>query len=398
MISSALNISELNIHERPMQKIGVIGGGQLAWMMGKEATNLGLSLLIQTPSLNDPAVAIASETIIAKIDDAQATAALGRKCDVITFENEFIDLVALLPISEKLAKQGVFFRPSLQVLAPLLDKYDQLAFLEKLGVPTPHFSHNLDDFADHFPCVVKTRRHGYDGYGTFIIKNPEDLSTVLNNLGDRPLVWQEFINFTQELAIIACRSVSGEIKIYPIVETQQKNQVCHRVIAPAHIPNNVVTEAEAIACKILEGLDVVGVLGIELFLTADDRILVNEIAPRTHNSGHFTLDACITSQFSQLLRASAGLELGETNLKSDGAVMVNLLGYEIAENDYAEKRQQLANIPNAHVWWYGKSQARPGRKLGHVTVLLTGENTAIIKSQAEAIAQEIEKIWYFSTK
>ena len=200
---------------------------------------------------------------------------------------------------------------------------------------------------------------------------------------------EKFVPFERELAVIAARSEKGEIVTYPIVETQQVAQVCRRVLVPAEIPRAVAAEIEAIAHTILHGLEVVGVFGIELFLTADS-VVVNEIAPRTHNSGHFSLDACKTSQFEQHLRAVCDLPLGNAALNCDGAVMVNLLGYEYAEDDYLAKRQKLQQIPQAHVHWYGKAASRPGRKLGHVTVLLDTQN----RSEGGAIAQKIESIWY----
>jgi len=207
------------------------------------------------------------------------------------------------------------------------------------------------------------------------------------------LLVEEFVPFDRELAAIAARSANGEIAIYPIVETQQENQVCRLVIAPAEISLEVKAEAEAIARTLLNSLQAVGVFGIELFLTADNQLLVNEIAPRTHNSGHFTIDACKTSQFEQHLRAVCQLPLGNCDLNSAGAVMVNLLGYESAESDYLEKRKQLAQIEGAFVHWYGKKESRLGRKLGHVTVLLDRERQAQGRSQALAIARTVESIW-----
>lgn len=388
-----MQINEIAKERSPKNKrVGVIGGGQLAWMMADAAKSLGISLIVQTPSRNDPAVAIATETIFAPIDDSRATAKLASRCDVITFENEFIDLDGLLPLSQ----QGVCFRPSLSALTPLLDKYDQLRFLQDLGLPVPKFAKwpeiAVKDWGKK--VVLKTRRHGYDGRGTFIVEAEADFKAVLAKLGDRPILVQEFVPFVRELGAIAARSVSGEVAVYPVVETQQENEVCRRAIAPADITLQVQMQIEAIAETLLEGLDAVGVFGIELFLTAEGKVLVNEIAPRTHNSGHFTLDACETSQFEQLLRAVCGLPLGSTRLKSAGAVMVNLLGYEVAEDDYLTKRQQLAEILGASVWWYGKRESRPGRKLGHVTVLLEAENPSKVRDEAEAIAQTIESLWY----
>lgn len=387
-----------------IERLGVIGGGQLAWMMAGAAKKLGIELVVQTPNASDPAAAIASETILAPVDDAKGTATLASRCDAITFENEFVDLEAL----SLLAQQGVCFRPSLQVLSQILDKYDQRCYLQQLGLPVPKFV-ALQDLGEGrqgenqkskinllatFPVVLKARRHGYDGQGTFIIKDLDTLEQKLaassQQPGHQPLfLLEEFVPFERELAIIAARSITGEIVTYPIVETQQQEQVCRRAIAPAEISPDVAAEVEAIAHTLLDSLQAVGVFGIELFLTPEGKVLVNEIAPRTHNSGHFTLDACEVSQFEMHLRAVCGLPLGNPVFRPRAAVMVNLLGYEHSENDYLQQRQQIEQIPQAHVHWYSKTTSRPGRKLGHVTVLL---DTAS-RHQAEAIAQQIESIW-----
>ncbi len=396
MIKTKIN-PVADIPSSTIKKVGIIGGGQLAWMMADAAKSLGISLIIQTPSKNDPAVAIAAETIFASIDDAEATAELATRSDIITFENEFINLDALLPLT----RQGVSFRPSLSVLKPLLDKYHQLCCLRDLGLPVPQFAEweagernrtGVPPVLRDGKIVLKTRRHGYDGRGTFIVNNEAELKSLGEKLRGRSLLIQEFIPFVKELAVIAARSTTGEVAVFPVVETQQENQVCRRVIAPADV--TVAAEVEAIARTLLTGLDVVGIFGIELFLTAEGKILVNEIAPRTHNSGHFTLDACETSQFEQHLRAVCGLPLGSTALKSGGAVMVNLLGYEFAKSDYLVQRQQIEEIKGASLWWYGKKEARPGRKLGHVTVLLDGDNAGEVREKAEAIAKTIETLWH----
>jgi 5-(carboxyamino)imidazole ribonucleotide synthase len=405
-----------------MKRVGVIGGGQLAWMMGGAAKKLGVELVVQTPSPDDPAVAIAllqkpvqkftrydlkSDFFVqARVDDAIATAELAKKSDVITFENEFVDVEAL----SILAHKGVCFRPRLEALAPLLDKYHQRCYLKDLNLPVPNFL-ALDSEAIiasddssltqlGFPVVLKARRHGYDGQGTYIVKNLEQLKEILTSThhsrysSTQPIyLLEEFIPFTRELAVIAARSVNGEVVIYPVVETQQEQQVCRRVIAPADISSPVAAQIAHIACTLLNNLDVIGVFGIELFLTADDKVLVNEIAPRTHNSGHFSLDACPTSQFEQHLRAVCGLPLGDTTLICPGAVMVNLLGYENSHSDYQEKRQQIEQIPQAHLHWYGKTESRPGRKLGHVTVILDSHN----RDHAIATAQKVESMWYPSS-
>ncbi|AKG22078.1 5-(carboxyamino)imidazole ribonucleotide synthase [Calothrix sp. 336/3] len=378
-----------------MKRIGVIGGGQLAGMMGSAATKLGLELVIQTPNPGDPAVAIAQDTVFAAVDDASATDKLASLCDIITFENEFVDLPGL----SALETSGVCFRPPLAALAPLLDKYHQRCYLQKLGLPVPSFqpleaittTENLT-----FPIVIKARRHGYDGQGTYIISHQAQWQDFANtsrrkNQDQKSLfLVEEYVPFVRELAIIAARSVNGEIITYPVVETQQQEQVCRRVIAPADVTPEIAREITEIAGILLDKLEFVGVLGIELFLTAEGKVLVNEIAPRTHNSGHFSLDGCHTSQFEQQLRAVSGLSLGNPGLTFPGAVMVNLLGYETSESDYSHQRQQIAQIPQAYVHWYEKKTSRPGRKLGHVTVLLDEPN----RETALAIARKIESIWY----
>ncbi len=371
---------------RKIQKVGIIGGGQLAWMMADAAKKLGVDLIIQTPHKDDPAVSIAKDIILAEIDDSQATAKLANSCDVISFENEFINIDEL----SYLAESNVIFRPSLSVLKPLLDKYEQLCYLRDLDLPVPNFwewGKEIESLS--FPLVLKARRHGYDGQGTFIVKDIESLKSQ----GNSEFLIQEFIPFDREVAVIAARGVTGEVKVYPVVETQQENQVCRRVFVPDE-NLELVKEIEAIAQTLLNSLEVVGVFGIEMFITKDKKVLINEIAPRTHNSGHYTLDACETSQFEQHLRAVCGLPLGSTSLKTRGAVMVNLLGYEFGENHYLTKRQKLENIPNTSVWWYGKTESRPGRKLGHVTVLLDEENFETMRREGEAIANQIENIWY----
>jgi 5-(carboxyamino)imidazole ribonucleotide synthase len=387
-----------------MMRVGVIGGGQLAWMMAGAAQSLDIELIIQTPYTTDPAVDIASDTVFAPIDDAAATAELASRCDVITFENEFINLEALMP----LAQQGVCFRPRLEALAPLLDKYHQRSYLEDIGIPQPSFMVlegevdneefiHADSFGQpmnladlEFPIVLKARRHGYDGQGTFIVKDSSSLQEIWEKLGYKPVMLEEFIPFERELAVMAARSLTGDVVVYPVVETQQEEQVCRRVIVPPEISPEVVAEVDAIARTLLNSLQVVGVFGIELFLTKNGKVLVNEVSPRTHNSGHYTLDACETSQFEQQLRAVTGLPLGSPALTCNSAVMVNLLGYEYSQNDYLEKRQKIASLPRTFVHWYGKSESRPGRKLGHVTALLDSKQP----SEALELTKEIETLWY----
>jgi 5-(carboxyamino)imidazole ribonucleotide synthase len=383
------------------KRVGVIGGGQLAWMMAAGAKSLGIDLLVQTPNADDPACAVAYATLLGAVADATVTAQMAQQCDVITFENEFVDLAAL----RQLEQQGVKFYPQLDCLAPLLDKYEQRLYCNSLNLPSPPFVtlHSKADLARlpqnietvGLPLALKTRRHGYDGQGTFILKTAEQVELTWQRLGYQPVLLEAFVDFEKELAVMVARSHSGEVAVYPVVETQQIDQICRRVISPAGVSENVADEVRAIATQLVNALGFVGILGIELFLTQTGQVLINEIAPRTHNSGHYSLDACATSQFEQQLRAVCGLPLGDTTLTHPGAVMINLLGTESASDDYRDKRAALAQIPNAHLYWYGKKQSRPGRKMGHVTVLtgsLEGDHSA--DKAIAAIVKNVESLWY----
>lgn len=371
------------------QRVGVIGGGQLAWMLAREAPKLGLEMIVQTPQESDPAVSTSQGLVLAAIASVRGTAQLAQQCDVITFENEFVDLAAL----QVLADQGVEFCPSLGALAPLLDKYDQRCYLQSLGLPVPAF-HRYQPATPlplDYPFVLKACRHGYDGQGTQIIHTAQALTALAPSLAGQPWLIEAYIPFERELAVMAARNAQGEIVIYPVTETHQQDQVCQWTITPATIPPALQSKVEDYARQLLIALDFVGILGMECFLTPTGDLLINEIAPRTHNSGHYTLDACATSQFAMQLQAVTGQPLGFPQLICPQAIMVNLLGYESTQSDYAEKRQQLSALPHAHVHWYQKTVSRPGRKLGHVTVLIPDP---LPDSDLKAIIQQIKEIWY----
>ncbi|NJK61505.1 MAG: 5-(carboxyamino)imidazole ribonucleotide synthase [Synechococcaceae cyanobacterium SM2_3_1] len=370
-----------------IRSVGVIGGGQLAQMMVVAAHKLGLTIAVQTPEPTDPAAQVADHVILGSLQDLEATRRLAEWVEVITFENEFVDLTGL----QTLVDEGICFRPGLETLSPLLDKYEQYTTLQQWGLPIPQVALPQEPLRFSFPLVLKVRRHGYDGRGTVVITTPEHLQTELKARSPEDVLLQEWIGFERELAVVAARSSTGEIAVYPVVETQQQDQVCRRVIVPATIPEPVGHQIHTLTQPILEKLAVVGLFGIEFFLTPTGEVLINEISPRTHNSGHYTLDACPTSQFEQHLRAMCDLPLGNTSLISPAAVMVNLLGYETSAHDYVSQRQALAAIPHAHVHWYEKRHSHPGRKLGHVTILSPEPTT---QEQLLILAQKVEQIWY----
>lgn len=363
-----------------MATVGVIGGGQLASMTAQAAHSLGIEIAVLPESPLDPAIKYAN--YVAKdLED------LAHRSAVITFENEFCDLGKLTT----LAQQGVKFYPPLDSLAILVDKYQQRSLLLEHNLPTPTFtllSNHSDPISkdQSFPVVMKSCRQGYDGKGTKIISSLAQLELERHNF---PSILEPFIDFKQELAIMVARSVTGEISLFPTVETKQINQVCRHVIAPARIDDQLKKTTREIATSIVNRLNYVGILGIEFFLTQENQILVNEMAPRPHNSGHYTIEACLTSQYSQLLRSILCLPLGETTMVSPVAIMVNLLGLEIPENDYSNRLLKLQELSQINLHWYDK-QPRPGRKLGHCTVLTDNYN------QGLEICQNIENIWYNS--
>ncbi|MEA5478570.1 5-(carboxyamino)imidazole ribonucleotide synthase [Pseudanabaena galeata UHCC 0370] len=380
------------------QKIGVIGGGQLAWMMAIAAKHLDIELTVQAASPDDSAVTVADRVIYGKVADASATAQLADHCQAITFENEFVDLVALQKLTNRTGDRSLLFLPKLETLAISVDKLNQRQHFREHHIPTPEF-YAVDTIFDlltaaeklSYPLVLKARRHGYDGKGTWVIADESEMRSAWESMHQAPAITEAFIPFERELAVIAARSESGEIAIYPVVETLQTNQVCRRTIAPARVDSTISKKVETIAQQIVTTLDAIGIFGIEFFLTAEGEISVNEIAPRTHNSGHYTIEGCKTSQFEQLLRVVSGQPLGSVLMVAPVAVMVNLLGFEKTlgvDADYLEKRKAIASFPNTHIHWYGKKSSSVGRKLGHVTILADSHDTAI------DISDRIESIWY----
>ncbi|MEM1370203.1 MAG: 5-(carboxyamino)imidazole ribonucleotide synthase [Cyanobacteria bacterium P01_H01_bin.15] len=370
-----------------VKRIGVIGGGQLAQMLVQAAAEMPeVELIVQAANANESAAMVTDNLIFGDINNLEVTKQLVQQSDVVTFENEFVDLDAL----QSLADARACFYPRLDSLRPLLDKYDQRQYFANLGLPVPQFAIAKNESSTYgFPVVLKARRHGYDGQGTHIVKTEEALADLIRSAPPETFLIEEYIPFERELAVMAARSVSGEVAIFPVVETVQVDEVCRHVFAPAEIRSVVAETVSETATTLLNALDMVGIIGIEFFLTSDGQVLINEIAPRTHNSGHYTIDACNVSQFEMHLRAISDLPLPTPVLKSQGAVMVNLLGYESAIADYQAQRDQLAKL-GAQVTWYGKAEARPGRKLGHATTLM---NTAS-RSVCVNSAQIIENHWY----
>ncbi len=359
--------------------LGILGGGQLARMLGGAATALGLDVAIMEQAADSPAGRLTRHEIVGASDDEMALRRLAKVAPVITLENEFVPARSLY----LLESYGATVVPGPAPLAVVQDKLHQRARLDEAGLPVPAFRpvaepcdvlRAADDLG--WPLLLKRRRNGYDGYGNRTLYGPDDVEPAFAALcgpeerpaAERALLVEEYVDFERELAVMVARGLDGETRLYPVVETVQRNHICHHVYAPAGVAPGVIERASSMARSAAEAVGLYGMVGVELFLRADGGVLVNELAPRVHNSGHYSIEGCVTSQFENALRAALGLPLGETALRAPAAVMVNLLGTRDAPGRPDGLAAALA-VPGAHVHIYGKRRSRPGRKMGHVTAL-----------------------------
>jgi 5-(carboxyamino)imidazole ribonucleotide synthase len=353
--------------------VGIIGGGQLARMTAIAAYRLGIEIAILDPDIKSPAGQIAPKTVTGSINDIRKLEELSRISSLITLENEFVDA----PLLERIESSGAILLPSPKTLGLIQDKLRQKQTLESNLIAVPKFmevstENDILEGSRKFgwPVILKLRRNAYDGKGNESINRPDEVHAAWNNLyGDeRDFMVEEFIRFKKELAIMVVRNTKGETATYPVVETIQKDHICHIVSAPAGIGDDISGNAADMARKAIEAIDGTGIFGVEMFLLEDDSVLINEIAPRPHNSGHYTIEACITSQYENHLRAILGYPLGSTNMVAPAAVMVNLLGSRDGEAVVSGIEGAL-QITGAHIHIYCKRHTRPNRKMGHLTVL-----------------------------
>lgn len=370
--------------------IGILGGGQLARMSAYQAYKLGFDISILEKTKNSPAGQLTHHEFVGWVDDHKLLKQFAKDCEVVTLENEFVDYHHLGYL-EKLNKK-VF--PSSKTISLIQDKFVQKKTLYKKGIPVPKFfevtnKHTYQACADAVgeKFVLKSRKLGYDGYGNALINNEQDYLAAIQKLQTRhpQLLAEEFVSFDKELAIMVART-KKEIVCYPVVETIQKNHICHTVVAPAEISIDLKEKVKEIAVECVKAVNGIGIFGIELFLTTVGEILVNEMAPRPHNSGHYTIEACVTSQFENHIRAVMGLPLGSTDMVKPAAVMVNLLGKTNGLAEPKNYNKALSNS-NLHVHLYGKEESRKGRKMGHVTLL--GEDPRTLVDAAKKIEESI---------
>lgn len=344
--------------------IGVLGGGQLGRMTACAAARLGYSVHVMTPDVDGPTAQVAGAVTPAWLDDDAALARFAASVDVVTYESENI------PIDPVRALAGrVPVRPGPDALAVAQDRLLEKGFVRDQGIETARFAPVVDpaDLAPALeavgtPAVLKTARLGYDGKGQRRIDRRDALGPAWEALGRVPCILEAFVDFAFEVSVVIGRGLDGSERAYPVVRNEHRDHVLHRTVAPAEVSPDTAAEARRIAEVLAASLDLVGVLAVEMFVGRDGGLAVNELAPRPHNSGHWTLDAAPTSQFEQLVRAICGLPLGAVE-PCHPAEMVNLLGDEV--NDWPA----LVAEPGARVHVYGKRETRPGRKMGHVTRL-----------------------------
>ncbi len=377
--------------------IGVVGGGQLARMLVQAAAQRDVPIAVQTSDAADPAAGLASRLVAADPRDVAGTRELVVGCDGITFENEWVNIDALLPLEQ----QGVRFQPSLVALSPLVDKLSQRQLLDDLAIPSPPWCPlSLISPAQPalpqgwtFPVMAKASRGGYDGKGTVVLRDIDGLAQLLRAVPADDWLLESWVDYELELALVVSRDQRGRIRHFPLVQTHQHQQVCDWVLAPAPVDPSVAALAYNVAASLMTKLGYVGVLALEFFY-GPAGLQVNEIAPRTHNSGHFSIEACTSSQFDQQLCIAAGLPVPDPELKSRGALMVNLLGLDPERHPPLDQRlEALEAMPGLHLHWYGKSPETPGRKLGHVTLLLEGDTLLKRRDEAESALAAIRRIW-----
>jgi 5-(carboxyamino)imidazole ribonucleotide synthase len=373
-------------------RVGVIGGGQLARMMIAPAQSLGIELKVLAEAQGSSAAQAA--TMVGDYTNYETVAEFAKTVDVITFDHEHVPLEVL----RRLEASGVSVQPSSHALECAQNKLSMRRRLQELGLPMPVWAEvrNAEDLQEFLnsnggQCILKTPIGGYDGKGVRVIRSVDEAhdwldSDFLASLGGA-LLAEEKVDFVRELAQLSARNSSGAWQSWPLVQTIQEQGVCSQVISPAPGANQqTLTEAADIAKRVAEGIGVTGVLAVEMFEARDGGLLINELAMRPHNSGHFSIEGSVTSQFEQHLRAVLDLPLGSTDARAEWAVMVNLLGVDDKKDFVSGAATALAVGPQAKVHTYGKS-ARKGRKMGHVTVL--GLTLPEVVSQANAAAQAL---------
>lgn len=381
--------------ENIQKKIGIIGGGQLGKMMIQEAKKMGFYVMVLDPTENCPAHTLVDEHVVAKFDDKKAIRFLAEKTDVVTYEFEHIDAEIL----QTLEQEGKKIYPTAKSLKVIQNKYTQKKLILEHGLPTPAFcvvssERDIANAAEKFgyPIMLKTCTGGYDGKGNFLLRSKEEIPKAYAELGKGKLnlMAEKFFPFTVEISVLACRGIKGEIKVYPVAENIHKDSILSETRVPANISKQVIPKAMELAKKVMEVFQGVGMFCVEMFVDKEENIAVNEVAPRPHNSGHYTIEACATSQFEQHIRAITGLPLGSSELLKP-VVMRNLLGEpgNVGKTNISGADTALT-IEGVYLHIYGKEECRPNRKMGHITTIADSMSQALRKAE---MAKDAIKIY-----
>lgn len=356
------------------KKIGIIGGGQLGKMMIQEAKKMGFYITVLDPTLKCPAHTLVDEHIVANFDDETAIRLLASKSDVITYEFEHIGA----DILETLENEGVKVYPTAKSLKIIQNKYTQKSLLLKNNIPMPEFisvetPNDIKNAGEKYgyPFLLKSCTGGYDGKGNFVVHNENEINEGFKALGSGkiPLMAEKFFPFTMEISVLACRGINGEIEVYPVAENIHHDNILFETRVPANISEETSKKAMELAKSVMEIFEGVGMFCVEMFVDKDGNVALNEVAPRPHNSGHYTIEACMTSQFEQHIRAVSGLPLGSSKLIMP-TIMRNILGEEgFNGNATVEGADEALSIKGVYLHIYGKEKSVPKRKMGHLTVI-----------------------------
>lgn len=368
-----------------MYRIGIIGGGQLGKMMILDAKRLDTYFVILDPTPKCPADSIADEHIVAEFDDVRAFHELAEKVDVVTYEFEHINAEAL----QELEAEGHKVYPSSETLLHIQNKYHQKMWLRKHGLPVPDFEkvETPEDIRKAgevfgYPMMLKTCTGGYDGKGNAPVETEADVESAFEALGAGrlPLMVEAFCPFEKEVSVLVCRSVNGDIKVFPVAENVHKDSILDETTVPAQISSDCTKKAMDIAREAVQVFNACGMLCIELFVTGDGQVLVNELAPRPHNSGHYTIEGCVTSQYENHIRGILGLPLGSTELLRP-TVMKNIIGQYSMDKAEVKGLDEAYAIGEVKVHIYGKEKVSKGRKMGHITVTAPTVEEALEKAR-----------------
>ncbi|KAA3454012.1 phosphoribosylaminoimidazole carboxylase, chloroplastic-like [Gossypium australe] len=382
--SSHRKDDDSSVHGLSEKIVGVLGGGQLGRMLCQAASKMAIKVMVLDPSENCPASALAYDHMVGSFDDSATVEEFAKRCGVLTVEIEHVDVATL----EKLEQQGIDCEPKASTIRIIQDKYLQKVHFSRHGIPLPEFMeiNNLEETKRAgelygYPLMIKSKRLAYDGRGNAVAKSEEELSSAIDVLGGfgHGLYVEKWAPFIKELAVIVARGRDNSILCYPVVETIHKENICHIVKAPVDVPWRIRKLANDVAYKAISSLEGAGVFAI----------LLNEVAPRPHNSGHHTIESCYTSQFEQHLRAVVGLPLGDPSMKTPAAIMYNLLGEDEGEPGFKMAHQLIARaleIPGATAHWYDKPEMRRQRKMGHIT--LVGPSVGVLEARLKSMLRE----------